>query len=294
MVFSARRTGNDKKRALVRTCAVRFARRSSTAMLVAAYVGAAALTSSLPADAQRAGAGPTIERAAEALGMVRGVQRRMDSINTVEFSGRGTMRVPESQGRWTSYEVTTTTVGISYYIPAMRWDMTRRGADGSEERSVHVVRSDRAWNEAQPGVAPTPATDRAGERRRQIWLTPHGVIRAAVEAEAERPGSVEVGMQSGKTTLEVVVDGSPIVAVLDADARPERVTTMIEHPVLGRTRLEALYTDYADWPLLDVYFPSRIVQRLGNQTTLDLTITEFFQNPYVVFPTPEQLARSSP
>ena len=67
----------------------------------------------------------------------------------------------------------------------------------------------------------------------------------------------------------------------------------IEHPILGESLLEALYTGYKDWPILDVYFPSRIVHRLGGETTLDLTVTAFFQNPYVVFPTPEQLARSS-
>ena len=62
---------------------------------------------------------------------------------------------------------------------------------------------------------------------------------------------------------------------------------MIEHPVLGETLVEAIYTGYIDWPKLDVYFPSRIVHRLGGETTLDMTVTEFFQNPYIVFPRPQ-------
>ncbi len=235
----------------------------------------------------------TIETAADALGMVRTVARRMDSINAVQFSGTGGMRVPQPDGGWTSYDITNARIGMSYYIPAMRWDMSRTQANGSEQRTIHVVREGRTWDEEEPGVNPTPVTGRTAERLRQIWLTPHGIIRAAVDAEAANSGSVTVGSDGGRTTLSVTVDGTPMTAVLDADSRPERVTMMIDHPVLGRTPLTAHYSGYLDWQILDVYFPSRIVQTLGDETTLDLTITEFYQNPYIVFPTPEQLARSS-
>jgi len=230
----------------------------------------------------------TLETVATALGMVRGTARRMDSINTVQFSGRGTLNVPEAGGEWTSFEITEGTVGISYVIPAMRVDMSRIGPDG-EERVIRVVRGDRAWDERLPGVDPTPVMGQTPARQRQIWMTPHGVIRAAVD----NPGAVTVGSQSGRTTLTVDIDGTPVTATLDENSRPATVEMMIDHPVLGQTLAEAEYTDYVDWPILDVYFPSRIVHRLGGETTLDITVTEFFQNPYVVFPTPEQLSRSS-
>ena len=140
---------------------------------------------------------------------------------------------------------------------------------------------------------PVPVTGLTDRRLRKIWLTPHGIMRAVVEAEAASPGSVSVGSSGGNTTLTVEVNGTPMTATLDDDNRPERVTMTIDHPVLGRTPLTAHYSGYLDWQILDVYFPSRIVQTLGDETTLDLTITEFYQNPYVIFPTPEQLARSS-
>lgn len=293
MSSSPPKTKNRNKRSPVRARAAGLAPRLPATLLVAVFVAAWVLPPTAPSLAQDAGTGATIEAAAEALGMVRGVQRRMDSINTVEFSGTGTMRVPDSDGRWTRYEVTNATIGMSYFISAMRWDVTRTAADGSEQRTIHVVRGDRAWDEKEPGVDATPVIGRATEQRRQIWLSPHGIIRAAVEAEAARPGSVTVGKRGNATTLTVEVDGTPVAATLDQDHRPARVEMMIEHPALGRTLLTAAYTDYVDWQLLDVYFPSRIVQTLGEQTTLDLTISEFFQNPYVVFPTPEQLAGSS-
>ena len=233
--------------------------------------------------------GSAIENAATALGMVRGVGRRMDSINTLEFSGRGILNVPQADGEWTSFELIEATVGISYSIPAMRLDTTRIGPDGNEQRLIRVVRGGRAWDERLPGVDPTEVADVAPHRLRQIWLTPQGVITAAVN----NPDAVTVGSRAGQTTLTVEIDGTPVTATLDENSRPASVEIMIDHPVLGQTLLEAEYTDYVDWPILDVYFPSRIVHRLGGETTLDITVTEFYQNPYVVFPTPEQLSRSA-
>ncbi len=233
--------------------------------------------------------GATIEATALALGTIRGIGRRMDSINTIQFTVEGTASLPTAEGEWTSYEINEATVGISYSIPARRLDVTRTGPDG-EERVIGVVRGDRAWNERLPGVDPTDAPAEAvATRTHQIWLTPHGVITAAVQ----NPDAVTTGMRGGQTTLTVDIDGTLVTAVLDENSRPATVEMMIDHPVLGETLLEAEYTDYIDWPILDVYFPSGIVHRLGGETTLDLTVTEFFQNPYVVFPTPEQLSRSS-
>ena len=229
-----------------------------------------------------------IESSAEAIGMVRGFgpRRRMDAINTVQFSGQGWMSVPQSDGSWTRFDITNATVGIDYSIPAIRWDMTHIGSDGEEQRAIHVIRDNQAWDERLPGIDPMPpSVDRVTEQAQQIWLTPHGAIHAVVA----NPDAVRVGSR----TLGFDVDGIPVRVLLNNDDRPEIVEMTIQHPILGRTLLEATYTDYIDWPLLDVYFPSHIVHTLGGETTLDMTVTEFFQNPYVVFPTPELLRRSS-
>ena len=262
---------------------------SSRRVSAPVLLGALALLGAGPAVGQSVA--DTLDAAADALGMVRTVARRMDSINAVQFSGTGTLRTPESARRWNEHEIVDATIGMSYYIPALRWDMTVRADDGSEMRTVEVVRDGRAWDEVTPGVDPTDAPGTADQRTWQIWITPHGVLRAAVDAAAADPGSVTVGSERGQTTLSVTVDGVPYTAVLNDDNRPERVTATIDHPVLGSTELVATYSDYVDWPILDVYFPRHIVQTLDGETSLDLTITEFFQNPYVIFPTPEQLAR---
>ena len=208
----------------------------------------------------------------------------MDSINTIQFSGSGSQRLPTDGGDWAQFEINSATIGMSYYIPAMRWDMERTDSQGETRRTIRVVRDEEAWNETRPGIGGTPAEGRAAERRHQIWLTPHGVVRAAVDAETENPGSVTVGSADGRTTLTVSVDGIPITAILDEDNRPERVEMPIDHPVLGETTLSAEYSGYVDWQLLDVYFPSRIVQSLDGAVTTYLTVDDFYQNPYVVFP----------
>ncbi len=227
--------------------------------------------------------------AAEALGMVRGPARRTDSINTVQFSGNGMTRILGVDGEWTSAELTNATVGISYSIPAMRLDLEQVAADGEALRTILVVRDDRAWKERLPGVDPVPVENQVDELLRQIWLTPHGIIRAATG----NPGAVGVGSDMGQTMLTVEIDGQSYRTVLDSNYRPVRVETTIEHPRLGTTLHTAIYSNYIDWPILDVYFPARIVQTLGDETTLDMTVTEFYQNPYVVFPTLELLNRSS-
>ena len=241
-------------------------------------------------DAQAPNLSETLEEAAMALGSLRGVQRRMDSINTLQFSGNGTSTLPGDNGEWTDYEITDATVGINYAIPALRMDVTRVGPDGNEQRVIQVVRGNRAWDERLPGVDAIDVADETVQHRaQQIWLTPHGVITAAVR----NPDNVTVEIESGQTILTVEIDGMPVTARLDENARPAVVEMMIDHPVLGETLLKAEYTGYIDWPILDVYFPSQIVHRLGGEITLDMTVSDFYQNPYVVFPTPEQLSRSS-
>ena len=241
-------------------------------------------------DAQAPNLSETLEEAAMALGSLRGVQRRMDSINTLQFSGNGTSTIPGDNGEWTDYEITDATVGINYAIPALRMDVTRVGPDGNEQRVIQVVRGNRAWDERLPGVDAIDVADETVQHRaQQIWLTPHGVITAAVR----NPDNVTVEIESGQTILTVEIDGMPVTARLDENARPAVVEMMIDHPVLGETLLKAEYTGYIDWPILDVYFPSQIVHRLGGEITLDMTVSDFYQNPYVVFPTPEQLSRSS-
>ena len=47
---------------------------------------------------------------------------------------------------------------------------------------MSLVSGQYAWN--QPGNAPQPQVAAADERQLQIWLTPHGFLKAAMENNA--------------------------------------------------------------------------------------------------------------
>ena len=82
------------------------------------------------------------------------------------------MSILDADGQWAHFEIADATVGMSYFIPALRWDMRRISPDGREQRNIYVVRGEEAWDETLPGVGATPAMDRVAARLRQIWLTP--------------------------------------------------------------------------------------------------------------------------
>jgi hypothetical protein len=76
---------------------------------------------------------------------------------------------------------------------------------------------------------------------------------------------------------------------LNAKNQVEKVETRS-----GDSVMETTYSDYKDHGEIqsDVLFPSRIVQKQGGTTVLDLTVTKTdTNNPYVVFPVPENVEK---
>jgi hypothetical protein len=218
---------------------------------------------------------------ANALGMLRGVQREWKSINRIYYIADGSISVPGAGGRWTDYRLTRGMVEMNYAMPALRVDLTR-SAGGKTERSIEVARGDAAWSETEPGIGATNAAGAAKGRRWLIYTTPHGVVRAGMEAALTDANSVTVDARGFKFTSP---EGATTVA-LDANRRPSKVEIAIQHPTLGATTVTTDHSDYRDWEKLGVWFPARIVQTTGARKMQDLRVTEFRTNPYVIFPIP--------
>jgi glyoxylase-like metal-dependent hydrolase (beta-lactamase superfamily II) len=72
-----------------------------------------------------------------------------------------------------------------------------------------------------------------------------------------------VSFPRGRTRMDGYVNDDNLV---------ERVETWIAHPVLGDMSMEFLYSGYRDWN--GVRFPSRLTERWGGETVLDLTISD--------------------
>lgn len=229
---------------------------------------------------------PPLETAADALGMERGVRRELTSINAIYFTAKGTFI--DSPASAANPKVIHGLWSMSYYVPAVRSDITRKGADGKPHRDIRVANGTVAWNETEPGVGDAAADTSADERLSQIWLTPQGALRAMVDARAKDPNAVKISKVAATIVFEMTFQAAPLRVELNSDNRPELLKW--SH---GGKQIEVQYFKYKDWELLDVFFPQRIVQRVDGKVVADLTVTDFRSNPYVVFPIPKSLRKSA-
>lgn len=218
------------------------------------------------------------DAAVDSLGMERGVRRQQTSINAIFFDAKGTFDSGDG-----AKPVDHAIFSMSYAIPAIRTDITRQ-----KMRSIEVANGDVAWDEREPGIGATPSPDSAAQRLRQLWLTPQGALRAMVDARAKNREAVKIASSEGQTTFTLQHQGGPLEVVVDATHRPQKLKWTLANDVY-----EATFTGYRDWELLDVFFPTKIVQRVNGKTTADLTVTDFRSNPYVVFPIPAELRKKS-
>jgi hypothetical protein len=251
------------------------------------------------------GIDPAIRAAADALGMVRDTRLVIGHLNLLEYVGHGTLVDLEAATPGQPIEVSRYSYAVSYHFPASRLDY--EGPNGA--RTIRVVKKDRAWNEEKPGINPSPSGN-AAFRAQEIWLTPHGAIHAAAFASAKKcldgkecDVPLQVAKEDGKTVITASVNGQSYKTTLGGDNRPERVETVIKLPSGALQKIAAIYSGYRNGAstgeaALDkfhsgTYWPGRIIQEIDGKKVLDITITEGWSNPFVIFPEPERLAKAS-
>ncbi len=227
---------------------------------------------------------------------------RAHGVNGIMFTASGTMSEPKAGGQWTDCKVSKVVTEMTYYTfsqgvaksPGTRWDFTC-DASGKPERKIFVAAGDAAWNEQTPGGSATAAMDMLSDRLTHIWLSPHGLIWAAINDKGDALAKgVTVSQEGGKDVFNIPINGVMAKVTLDADKRPAKVETKIKHPVLGEVPVEITYSDYRDFERAYwVYFPERIVEKINGKTVLDLKVSEFHANPYSVFPVPSNVMRAS-
>jgi len=257
------------------------------------------------ADAQKVRA--VLDAAADALGLLRGVQEQ-DSLSTLEIWGHGTQyavgQAYKPDMPWPAFKVTMWHVSVGYDVPGMRVDVTRTNPDGvvqgggglplaAPQRQIQVVNGKIAWNEQTPGMNGTPALAAATDRIMQLWISPAGVVKAARAAGA----TTKVTVQGGATVITFPVNGMPVTATLNAKNLVEKVTWKSDNAVLGDVLNEVDYSDYKDLGgelyQSDVLVPQRIMQKQGGFPVLDITLDKAnAYNPYVVFPVPDNVQKA--
>jgi glyoxylase-like metal-dependent hydrolase (beta-lactamase superfamily II) len=229
-----------------------------------------------------------LESATETLGDVQSIQ----FSGTGRLSTLGQSYTPDSE--WPQTILNSYTRTIDYASRSAREELVRveqtppiRGggaAFSGEQRQVNLVSGEFAWN--QPGEMPQPALAAANERQLQIWLTPHGFLRAARENNATvTPGQ-------GESTVSFTTGRFKISGTIDAQNQVTKTETWLPHPVLGDMLVETTFSDYRDFN--GVMFPATIVQRQGGHPVLELTVNNAQANVALDLPVPDAVRSATP
>ena len=123
-----------------------------------------------------------------------------------------------------------------------------------EQRRNWIVSENFAWNVDGTNVVPPPAD--AEKRQLEIWLTPHGCLKAAL-APGANPIAVERNEQ-GKGRISAVsfmaLGKYRVQCSINDKNLVERVQTWLPNPVVGDLYHELVYTNYKDFG--GVMFPT--------------------------------------
>ncbi len=122
-----------------------------------------------------------------------------------------------------------------------------------------------------PPITPQPAA--AADRMLQIYLTPHGFLRAAAANNATSRAV------AGGTEVTFTVQGKyKLTGLINSRNEIDKISTISDNAVLGDMPIEVTYSNYQKTDA-DTIFPLRIVQRSGGQVSLELWVSSVLTNP---------------
>ena len=233
---------------------------------------AAATFVSLEVLAQDAKA--AIDAAAKAMGLT--------TLESIQYSGTGSVfmfgQAARPEAPWPQFKVIKYVTAVNYNTPALREELVRTEL-GGQPRGGGAGGFNPATG--QGGMRPLlgeqtqvrQATARTEAGLLDIWMTPHGFLKAA----AANGATAKTASVGGRKTISFLVAGKyTVTGTLNDQNLVERVETLVDNPVLGDMPVEITYSDYKDFT--GVRFPTRVVRREAGQPTLDLTISSVQPN----------------
>ena len=217
-----------------------------------------------------------LEAASESMGV--------NNLRSIRYSGTGWVAaVGQSYSAtlhdvgegWPRFDLTRYTRTIDYEAPSMREERTRRqgnnpsrGGGGTplqgEQTRIIVVSGEYAWN--VQGSNTIPAPDAAELRQLEIWLTPHGFIKAAMAspnatAFTRRVLAVDDSIQRVTMVSFTAMEKYHLSGMFTDQNLLEYVQTWVANPVFGDMLYEIRYTDYEDFG--GIKFPTNIHGHAG-------------------------------
>src|SRR3989442_13194804 len=186
------------------------------------------------------------------------------NLKTIEFSGRGSDfmfgQAYEGSIPWPRFNLPAYAVTIDYTIPAIRDDRRRQQSENppraggfqplvGELRQIWVLSGNYAWDVAGQNAIPAAAErdlrSAVDGRIAQIWMTPHGCIKAAIANHAT--SKTETVRGAKKTVMSFTAPNkAKFEGSLNEQNLVEMITTRFDNPVLGDNIFEAVFRDYKD------------------------------------------------
>lgn len=232
------------------------------------------------------------------------------NLKTIQFSGRGYDfmfgQAYEGAAPWPRFYLPNYTMTIDYTIPAMRDDRRRQQSENpprgggfqpivGQLQQTWVLSGTYAWDVAGTNAVPAAAErdlrSAVDGRLAQIWMTPHGFIKAAIANHAAAKAETVNG---GKKTVIYFTapNKAKFEGLFNEQALVERITTRFDNPMLGDLVFEAVFRDYKDFG--GVKFPTHIVQRSGGFPVLDVIIMDVKPNISASFDVPANIRQAPP
>src|ERR1700730_13221520 len=217
------------------------------------------------------------------------------TLASIQYTGGGSVfsfgQAYEPGERWPRSVQRVYSAAINHQTPGMRLIQVRSQGEhpprggaaqpvAADQRTVQVVSGKFAWQEGGAQAAPNPGA--VDERLRQLWATPHGVIKAALANSARVDGN----------TVTFSLDGREVKATLNAQNLVEKVSYLLTNEVVGDYPIEFAYADYADFG--GIKFPRHIVQSEDGHPTLDITVSEVKPNAVVSIDVPANVQTAAP
>src|SRR5262245_12948692 len=238
-------------------------------------------------------AADTLKRASDAMGATQ--------LKTLRYAAEGTGwsfgQAYRPGMAWPKITVHSQIRTINYETGSMREEITLsraepKGGGGypqeGQQRNDQFISGASAWNMA--GQNPVPGPRWVSDRTHQLWITPHGAIKAAMKNNASIKWFTKDNKRVG--VLAFAEPGRFSANVyLTPDFLVERVESRAPDPVLGDTAAVTVFSGYRDWG--GVKFPGRIRQSIGGFPVLDVTVKEVQANAPAEIAVPDAVRSAS-
>ena len=208
----------------------------------------------------------------------------VDSLKTVQYSATGLDfalgQAPNPSSPWPKFINKSYTRVINFETPASKVDRVRtQGENPPHGGGQQPIVGEQPQSQTIVVTADTPWAQQL-----EIWIMPHGFLRAA----AKRNAALEAKTVGGKkySVLSFTGDNKAKVSgYINAQNQVERVETLIDNPFFGDMPFDAVYSDYKD--VGGAQFPMHIVVRQGGYPTFDLNVTDVKPNAAVKIDAPQ-------